>query len=316
VIGRIPGVKLVDYDDFFKINKLGTPETNNGYMHEYKNYSYEEFYRKISHAMRDKKFDLKTIVGDFMASSYEEIMSATQYWGDDIVSLSDARRVIEHIGTTGSAKGVGSIPGSAIERIMADDPPCYDYKEPLRRFRHSVVCSAKRKTRTRPSRRYGYEQMGSIAEYTSNVLVVCDTSGSMNANELAKFLGFINGFLSSGLSSIDCIQFDTHVINDTLEKLKRKVYNYNFSGRGGTDIQDIVKYVSTRSKKKYDGVIVYTDGGFSIDKEMWDIYLRNTKTRFVFCVTEEKLFEDHRKTMDGVPNIEFTYLDLNNKWSS
>lgn len=252
--------------------------------------------------------------GDIMAENSVERRSATHYWNDDFAACSQVNRVVDHIRSL-SGRSIGSVPLGMIEKITADEAPAYDYREALRRFRHNTISSVKRLTRMRPSRRYGYEQMGSVYDYKSNILVVCDASGSMTTPMLNKFLGFANQFFKYGVSSLDVVTFDTQVYDDSLKTLVRKTYEFECHGRGGTDIDDILNFVNERSKKKYDGVVVFTDGGYHFDAEKW--FNAAGDTNYIFCVTEDDMYESHKKSIEKYdPNgtrLKITYIDANER---
>ena len=76
--------------------------------------------------------------------------------------------------------------------------------------------------------------------------------------------------------------------------------------RGGTDISDILDYVNNRSKKKYSGVIVFTDGWFDYDKKKWESEMKDV--RYLFCIIDERGFENFNERKD--PRIESSYIQL------
>lgn len=269
--------------------------------------SYEELYKLINKKLSDVT---KSIPNDSIASNSEERKSATKYWGYDQIAISKVNRLKEHII---AGKNAGSISAGLIEKIIAEDTPIYDYKEALRCFRHSVISSNKKLTRMRPNRRYGYEQMGRIPEYSSNILIVCDASGSMTNEILNKFLGFCNGFFRFGVKTIDIVTFDTVVYDNSLTTLKRKTYEFECHGRGGTDIYDILEYVNNRSKKKYDGVIVFTDGCFPFNAVKWSSEARGVN--YIFCVISEDSFENRINDIDKINsnNLKITYIDIDGR---
>lgn len=312
-ICHIKNIKVFNIDDFIKANNLNTKIDIR--------LSYEEVYKKLCKIAKKGGISDSDIVGDIMAQNKEEIESATTYWasngdssGDAAYALAAINRIIDHIraGSGTNGKGIGTMHGDALSLIEASDPPFFDYKEPLRRFRHSVIASAKSLTRMKPNRRYGYAQMGSKNSYVANVLLVCDTSGSMSEYELSKFIGFANGFFKSGMSLTNVVQFDTVVMDETLEPLKRKKYKYTFKGRGGTSIEDILDYVNKRSKIKYDGVIVFSDGGYVQNYDAWIESAKTNKTRYVFCITDEDMYDKHKQRLDNQTNIDITIIDINN----
>jgi hypothetical protein len=227
----------------------------------------------------------------------------TSEWGYDELS----RALVGKIkAKAASSNSWGSIPMDLVSIIQADDTPEYNYKTAIRRFRKNVISSDVDLTRMKPNRRWGYEQMGKRRTYKSNLLLVCDTSGSMSDAVIGKFCGFVNGFFSYGMADIDTITFDVRTMDNTLRSIKQKMTFIKTESRGGTDISDILDYVNERSKKKYSGVIVFTDGWFSYDKEKWESEMSDVK--YLFCITDENGFERFNKEKDK--RIESSYIQL------
>lgn len=251
--------------------------------------------------------DDSKVLFDSTCSNVQEMYDATKYWNDDMIASDNVERIKDRIGQT--IRGFGTIPSGMIEKIISDEPPMYDYREALRCFRHSVVSSSKRLTRMKPNRRYGYEQMGGTNMYKANLLVVCDASGSMTSPLLSKFLGFVNNFFKYGINSIDVVTFDTVVYDKSLTTLKKRAHTINCVGRGGTKIDDILDYVNNRSEKKYDGVVVFTDGGYIFDPVYWAREAKNT--HYVFCVTDFFMFQTHKKELDSVKcsKLKITFIE-------
>lgn len=263
----------------FKFSKLRMPS-----MSEWRKMSYDDIY---NHLPKNESTDSVTPFSMYGGDSDsvgnkqnpfpndDDAVNNTQMWGEDEA----AKGIISNIvGRAISSGEWGTIPSALRELIMADEPPTYNYKTAIRRFKRSVVDSGSMLTRMKPNRRYGYDQMGRKNSYISNLLLVCDTSGSMSNDDISKFCGFVNGFFSCGMASIDCIQFDTVVYDDTLTPIHKKLKCLTTESRGGTVIDDICEYVSHRSKKKYNGVIIFTDGCFGYDPSLWDKF--SMKQRF------------------------------------
>lgn len=143
-ICHIKGVNLYDISDYMKRN--GVNRKMDTQM------AYEEVYKKLKQYTKIGKFARDHINGDEMAVDNREIESETKYWPSnqddaDVCSgaIATVNRIIDHIRATGSSmgKGIGSLHGDVVSAIEAGDPPYFDYKEPLRRFRHSVIESNK-----------------------------------------------------------------------------------------------------------------------------------------------------------------------------
>ena len=112
----------------------------------------------------------------------------------------------------------------------------------------------------RPSRRFGFEQMGSRYDFATHLLIAIDTSGSVGSEDLGRYLNVITSFFKYGVQQIDIIMFDTKVCGKALEltDAKKNLKELNVKGRGGTDFQAPVDYAVEHPE--YDGLIIITDG--------------------------------------------------------
>lgn len=154
-------------------------------------------------------------------------------------------------------KSCGSVPGNIIAQFLANEKPKLHYKRILSQFRATLIADKKVLTRMRPSRRYGFSQMGSRYDYTTNILVAVDTSGSISDRDLKKFYSAINMFFKNGVKKLDVIQFD-HKIQGEVQSLKKATPNIKIKGRGGTSFQPAYDYCAKH--KEYNGLIFFTDG--------------------------------------------------------
>lgn len=175
-------------------------------------------------------------------------------WQEDQMMRENIRQMVENIQRS---RQWGSISASVYERIIAANIVRIDYRNILSMFRASILCSKKKLTRMRPSRRYGFDQMGAKRDMATRLLVAMDVSGSVSSACLSQALSIINRFFKYGVESIDVIQFDAKIKGEK-QVLKKAVRgSYEICGRGGTDFQPpIDMFVQDR----YDGLIMITDG--------------------------------------------------------
>ena len=154
----------------------------------------------------------------------------------------------------------GSLPGSMVELIKKAAEGKIDYRNVLRMFRSSILSQKRRLTRMRPSRRFGFEQMGSHYDFTTRLLIAIDTSGSVGSEELGRYFRFITTFFKYGIQEIDVLMFDHEVQGEpiTFTEAKKKKQEFKVHGRGGTNFQAPVNYV--KEHPNYDGLIIITDG--------------------------------------------------------
>jgi predicted metal-dependent peptidase len=108
----------------------------------------------------------------------------------------------------------------------------------------------------RPNRRSGFENMGSIRRFSTNLLVAVDVSGSVSSKSLSHFYSIINRVFKYGIEHISAVQFDTQIKD--VESFDKARKNIKILGRGGTNFQPVFDYVAKHPE--YDGLIIFTDG--------------------------------------------------------
>lgn len=179
---------------------------------------------------------------------------ATELWEEDAVQIEYINGCIENAMLS---RQWGSLAGNIKELIKASTIRADNIRRKLDMFRTSIISTSRRLTRMRPSRRYGWEQMGVVHPYTSRLLIAVDTSGSVQKEDLIRFFGVINSFFTYGIPFIDVLQFDAE-IHLPLLSLKKVTSKIQLRGRGGTKFQPPVDFFDKH--KEYDGMIVFTDG--------------------------------------------------------
>lgn len=154
----------------------------------------------------------------------------------------------------------GSLPGDMIELIKKSTEGRIDYRNALRGFRASILSEKRRLTRMSPSRRFGFEQMGSRYDFITRILVAVDTSGSVGSEELGRYFNIITTFFKYGIQQVDVLMFDWDIQGDVmkLDEAKKRKQEFKVQGRGGTNFQAPVDYLAKHPE--YDGMIVITDG--------------------------------------------------------
>ena len=135
-----------------------------------------------------------------------------------------------------------------------------DFRSALRGFRATILSQKRRLTRMRPSRRFGFEQMGSRYDFVTRILVAVDTSGSVGSEELGRYFNIITTFFKYGIQQVDVLMFDWDIQGDVmkLDEAKKRKQEFKVQGRGGTNFQAPVDYLAKHPD--YDGMIVITDG--------------------------------------------------------
>ncbi|MHA2503331.1 MAG: vWA domain-containing protein [Candidatus Kariarchaeaceae archaeon] len=155
-------------------------------------------------------------------------------------------------------KGFGSLP-EGLDRFLSERlTPSVDWKTTLSRYLQKIITHDL--SWSRPNRRLlgqGYHLPGPLKENTSVVLGV-DTSGSIEEEQLSRFLSEIQSILESvtnvKLTLIDC-DAEIHQIREyeTGEPLKV----HTFRGGGGTDFRPVFEKLP---ELEVDALIYITDG--------------------------------------------------------
>lgn len=184
----------------------------------------------------------------------------TSLWEEDVFMNQELTDIIN--GTT----HWGSLPGNMVQLIQKATEGKIDYRNALRAFRASILSQKRHLTRMRPSRRFGFDQMGSRYEFTTRLLVAVDTSGSVGSNGLARFFRIITTFFKYGIQEIDVLMFDAMVQGKlmTLTEAKKNKQTFEVKGRCGTDFQVPIDYVVAHPD--YDALIILTDGEAPVPK--------------------------------------------------
>ena len=181
--------------------------------------------------------------------------SASDYtglWEEDDMQICEINETIL------SSTNWGSVPAEMVETIIKSTKGRIKYESILREFYASALSDNRRLTRSRPSRRFGFDQMGSFYKYMPKLIVALDCSGSVGSEELGMYLHTISQFFKYGIEGIDVITFDA-AVNEKVQKLKKaKDKKIEVKGRGGTDFQPVVDYFCKHPD--YDGMMIVTDG--------------------------------------------------------
>lgn len=210
---------------------------------------------------------------------------AAELWEEDESRQLEINELIMQI------KDWGSISGGMVEQIMASTQAKIDYRKALAGFRASVISSKRTLTRMRPSRRWGFEQMGSKYAFSTSLLIAVDTSGSISTEMLKHFFSVIVKFFKYGIEQIDVIQFDCVIQGECMSLKKAKKQNrFAVHGRGGTSFQPVFDYLHEHNR--YDGLIILTDGYAEVPHKDF-----STRARILWVCESEDCYNQHKQWM-------------------
>lgn len=207
-----------------------------------------------------------------------------ELWEEDQLMQESIRGKIEQVKRMNQW---GSLPGKVVDEILASTIVRIDYRQILSMFRASVLSSSRKLTRMLPSRRYGFEYMGSKRDFTTELLVAIDVSGSVTNEGISQALSIINRFFKYGVENIDVIQFDYGLQGEKMTMKKALKDKFKVQGRGGTDFQAPIDLFL---KDGYDGLIMITDG-FAAVPEVPKVFRGN----ILWLIYENEWFDISRK---------------------
>lgn len=183
----------------------------------------------------------------------ENAAQTAELWEEDQMASEQLRETVRR---ALKSKQWGSLSGKIKDMIEATTTVKIDYRTILSGFRASILCSKRCRTRMIPSRRYGFQYMGSKRDFATRLLVAIDVSGSVSKKQVSQALSIINRFFKYGVENIDVVMFDVGLCGEviTMKKAQKKL---KIQGRGGTDFQAPIDYFLDN---RYDGLIMITDG--------------------------------------------------------
>ncbi len=187
----------------------------------------------------------------------------------------------------------GTIPGNLIEKIIAGAKARINWRTVLNGFRASILSTKRKLTRMRPSRRFDFDQMGSIREFDTKLLVAMDVSGSVDRKDIEYFLGVINSSFRYGIQQLDVIQFDTVIT--TVMTVRQALKSFAAVGRGGTNFQPAIDYAVMN---EYDGLIILTDG-FAPEPDI----PHHTTLKIAWVCANESSFEANHEWMEKAGRV-------------
>jgi len=200
----------------------------------------------------------------------------SELWEEDDLQIAKINGIID------SVKNWGTLSGQFEEKIKASTKSKINWRNVVSGFRSSIISSKKVLTRMKPSRRYGFEKMGSKRDFSTKLLIAIDVSGSISSESLSYFWGIVNSAFRYGFEALDVITFDYGITK--IQSIKGKQKEVSVIGRGGTSFQEPVNFAH---KNGYDGVLILTDGyaakptipeGMKT-KILWVCESKNTYTR-------------------------------------
>ena len=196
---------------------------------EDKQMSLDELEDALSSIMNEDE-DEETDTGDSDEEELKQIAEgaeeSAELWEEDQLAQEQIKDMVRR---AQRSKQWGSIGGGLKDEIEATTIVRIDYRTILSGFRASVLSSKRRLTRMIPSRRYGFQYMGSKRDFATRLLVAIDVSGSVDDKQVAQALSIINRFFKYGVENVDVIRFDVEVHGEPLSMNPRGASEYEES---------------------------------------------------------------------------------------
>lgn len=231
------GSNLVIGDNYqygsYRVEKPGDYDLESGRQ-------YEWYSRRIQEMLQEDE--------DRFGDGAEANTALSELWDEDELMVAKINSVIE------ATKNWGSLGGSFAELIKASKAKI-NWRNAFAGFRASILTERRKATRMKPSRRFGFDQMGSQREFTTKLLIAVDVSGSVSSQNLSYFYGVVNSAFRYGFTAVDVVEFDAGITKVT--SLKQKMKEVTALGRGGTSFDEPVLFAHMN---KYDGLLILTDG--------------------------------------------------------
>lgn len=237
------------------------------------------------------KAEARNAVDHFDTASGPE---RTQLWQEDSLVREQIDTAIRE---AEMSQAWGSLPGRLVSHILATLKPRVDYRKILRSFGTSILASRRELTRSKPSRRYGFDYMGSRYALRTKLLVAVDVSGSISNADLEHAYSVINRLFQYGIETIDTLQFDTE-LKGPVDTFTRKRFQVKIQGRGGTNFGPVLEYIDKH--REYDGLIIVTDGAAAIPQKP-----KNRHTRVLWLFTSEATFDMSSKALAHIGRLAF-----------
>lgn len=116
----------------------------------------------------------------------------------------------------------------------------------------------------RPNRRFMPEHYmpSMLSESLTSLAVAVDTSGSVSDDDFHRFVSETHSIIRMMQpEQISFIQFDTEIKSVNTVKSIKDLMTLDFSGRGGTDVTEVLEWASTN---KPNVLLIFTDGEFDL----------------------------------------------------
>ena len=184
----------------------------------------------------------------------EEWEERSALWEEDELQNETIEKLIEKARNT---KTWGTLSRELQQLLETSIFAKVNIRRQLAQFRTGILSNKVVLSRMKPSRRYGFMQMGIRLPYTTRLLIGVDVSGSIANDDIQNFLSVINHFFTQGIEHIEVVQFDSE-LRLPVQEMFRVRKSIKVMARGGTNFDPLIRYFEEHTE--YDGLIIFTDG--------------------------------------------------------
>lgn len=196
----------------------------------------------------------------------------------------------------------GSVGGGLQRTVKESSDFSMDYRRMLGQFRQKIVTSSRTLTRMKPSRRFGFNCMGSRYNRKADILIAVDVSGSITDENFNRFFCAIKNIFFLGIiEKIDVIFFDTNLKLSKPVPFRKKIELKEIQGRGGTNFQCVYDFF--QESKDYNGMIIFTDGQGTVP-------VQKGNQNVLWILTGRQDYEKSRSWINQLKGNKATYMPL------
>lgn len=223
--------------------------------------SFENYYSQLRNKAEKIKFSDNgdgTYSVEVGGKKYQIDPHSAEDLNDENVPQEIIDAISEEIVKRSMEKSRGLVPESIQEMINKLNSKEVNWKKYIKNEMSNTSIDVE-ETIKRRNRRFmnRIEIKGFKQTFSSEGVVILDTSGSMESSFISKTLGEINNLCKSTGSSVKIIQVDAEV--QEVKNYNENSKNFNIKGRGGTHLYPAIEYLE-KNKIRYDYLIVITDG--------------------------------------------------------
>lgn len=265
------------------------------------NLSFEKWYKKILFLVSQISAAGTSNAGGADGQSALPSEDSSELWEENLEAEEEIK---EQIKKADNEQGWGGLGGGEIRSIKDNVDFSFDYRKALTQFRQAIVSANRTLTRMRPSRRFGFKQMGSRYERKAQLLIAVDVSGSITDESFENFCHAIKNFFFLGIiEKIDVIFFDVNLKLSQPVSFRKKIDLSEIKGRGGTNFQIPVNFYEEH-KGEYSGMIIFTDGEGDIP------YYSGNKCNVLWILDSRIAYERSKMWIKTLKGNKATYLPV------